>query len=263
MTAWARLAVDYQDDPKIAAAGPLAELLYLRGIAHSKGRLDDGFIASAVLPRLAFGIPADPEELAATLVRVGLWITVDDGYSVPPPTWEKWQETREKVERDRSASRARASRSRHARVTRDNGATRAPDTDTDTDGDADTAAAARGSAEHRSAVVAAAASLVAQRQGLPELARTKNHPERWLEGAVRRIAAEELADAHAHFEGRPGLSAEELADLYQPEIVESRPQRREGPCDLCGLRWDDPDHKRRHYEANADLPALDLDEVGS
>ena len=46
------LDVDYADDPKIIEAGPLAELLFVRGLAFCKQQLSDGHIARSQLSRM-------------------------------------------------------------------------------------------------------------------------------------------------------------------------------------------------------------------
>jgi len=53
---WAKLDAGYYDDEKIIAAGPMAELLFVRGIAFCRARMNDGFIRTEQLPRIAVGI---------------------------------------------------------------------------------------------------------------------------------------------------------------------------------------------------------------
>ena len=74
-----KLDVDYPDNPKIISAGPMAELLYVRGLCLAKRTLSDGFIDSRQFARM--GIP-DADAHAETLVANGLWRSVKNGYRI-------------------------------------------------------------------------------------------------------------------------------------------------------------------------------------
>ncbi len=78
---WARVDDNYPDHPKILAAGPLAELLDVRGIIYCARHETDGFIHTNALHNLGIGIPA-AKRRAAKLVEVGRWEVVDDGWMV-------------------------------------------------------------------------------------------------------------------------------------------------------------------------------------
>lgn len=75
------LDVDYASDEKVIAAGPMAELLFVRALAFSKRTLSDGRIRKAQLPVVAYGITGQTK-LAARLVHVGLWVTAEDGWQI-------------------------------------------------------------------------------------------------------------------------------------------------------------------------------------
>ena len=66
------LDANYLRDPKIRRAGPDAELLYLRGLAHSKSGETDGVIHDYDLDVIAVGLDG-AEDRAAKLVEVGAW----------------------------------------------------------------------------------------------------------------------------------------------------------------------------------------------
>jgi hypothetical protein len=87
-TLWVKLSVDYYNDPKIVTAGPLAELLFVRGLAYAK-KTNDPTIPRVMVPRLAIGIEADPTTLASCLVNEGLWTEGDGGFTIT--AWETWQ----------------------------------------------------------------------------------------------------------------------------------------------------------------------------
>lgn len=108
---WVKLDATYVEDERVMAAGPMAELLFIRSICYARRRVTDGHIPASAIRLLAFGIDADPHELAAALVAHGLWITVEDGWVLR--SYEAWQQTREGLAADAARKRAvRAERQR-------------------------------------------------------------------------------------------------------------------------------------------------------
>jgi hypothetical protein len=76
------LKVGYADDAKIIAAGPMAELLYVRSLAFIKRTEgSDGRIAANQLPAISLRI-AGASRLARRLVDVGLWERNGDGWYI-------------------------------------------------------------------------------------------------------------------------------------------------------------------------------------
>lgn len=76
---WIRLDDGFADHPKVLAAGPLATVLYVRGLCYASRHTTDGFIPTGAVPALAVGLdPAGPEDL----VRVGLWEKTEGGYTI-------------------------------------------------------------------------------------------------------------------------------------------------------------------------------------
>lgn len=99
---YAPLSAHYYKDDAIADVGPLAELLYVRGLAFCAEVLSDGYISDNQLRLfVAVGIPSYSKH-ADALCKVGLWIREDGGHRVI--AWTKWNlskdEIREKQERD-------------------------------------------------------------------------------------------------------------------------------------------------------------------
>lgn len=66
------LDVNYADDDKIVAAGPMGELLYVRSLAFAKRDRHDGLIRDGQFPIVAARIPR-ARLLAERLYGVGLW----------------------------------------------------------------------------------------------------------------------------------------------------------------------------------------------
>jgi hypothetical protein len=81
MMGWAKFDDGFTDHPKVAAAGPWAELLAVRGVIYAAKHETDGFIPDGQLPRLGVGIPA-VRKRAAVLVDVGLWGEVVGGWLI-------------------------------------------------------------------------------------------------------------------------------------------------------------------------------------
>lgn len=82
----------------------------------------------------------------------------------------------------------------------------------------------------RRKLIAAAAVVVADRQGKPEQSRSRGEPAKWLAGAIRGITGElteELADQRLD----TSVTAESLADLLAPP-----PDPTQGFCPDCGAR---------------------------
>ena len=100
---YAPLSARYYQDDAIALAGPMAELLYVRGLAFCASQLSDGFISDVQLTRfVGIGIPA-PKRHAQRLCDVGLWERVEDdllgngcGYRVI--SWLKHNRSRAEIE---------------------------------------------------------------------------------------------------------------------------------------------------------------------
>ena len=81
------LYVDYQSDPKILRAGPLAEVLFVRSLALCKRTMSDGHIDRAQLVTLTIGLPANGRRAVSALVSEGLWTETDAGWVIT--SWSK------------------------------------------------------------------------------------------------------------------------------------------------------------------------------
>ena len=106
------LDVNYLRDPKIRRAGPEAELLYLRSLAHAKGGNTDGFIADFDLDVVAVGLPRTKQRVKA-LIDNGLWIEGTGGWQIAG--WTKWNKTNKQLAEDKEAKRRGAEKTNHSR----------------------------------------------------------------------------------------------------------------------------------------------------
>jgi hypothetical protein len=66
------LDVNYADDDKIIAAGPMGELLYVRSLAFVKRARTNGRFADSQLPIVAARIPR-ARHIAQHVIDLGLW----------------------------------------------------------------------------------------------------------------------------------------------------------------------------------------------
>lgn len=106
---YAPLSAHYYKDDAIAEAGPMAELLYVRGLAFCADVLSDGFISDMQLARfVGVGIPT-PRKHAERLVIVGLWEKAQQdhiaGFQVK--AWAKWNLTKAQIQEKQRKDAAR------------------------------------------------------------------------------------------------------------------------------------------------------------
>lgn len=101
---YAPLSAHYYKDDAIAEAGPMAELLYVRGLAFCADVLSDGFISDTQLIRfVGVGIPT-PRKHAERLVLVGLWekaqpdLLGSEGTGYVVRAWAKWNLTKAQIQ---------------------------------------------------------------------------------------------------------------------------------------------------------------------
>ncbi len=134
--AWVRISDDFYDHPKFDAAGSLGIALWMAGLAWSNRNLTDGFIprktalrlldfedaAEAVSHAERNGVTNDPRNnditpsvarfVAERLVKAGLWIEAEGGFSIHGYLDYQKSAAQITAERDRSAARQKAFRDR-------------------------------------------------------------------------------------------------------------------------------------------------------
>jgi hypothetical protein len=99
---YARLYCSIREHDTCSALSDPAFRLYVCGIAYSRERLTDGFLADHVIARLA---PIrKPARAAAELASSDLWARTDDGYQIRD--WANHQETRDEVVAKKEAASA-------------------------------------------------------------------------------------------------------------------------------------------------------------
>jgi hypothetical protein len=101
---YAPLSAHYYKDDAIAEAGPMAELLYVRGLAFCADVLSDGFISDTQLTRfVGVGIP-QPKKHAERLILCGLWEKAEpglfgsEGVGFVVVAWAKWNLTKAEIQ---------------------------------------------------------------------------------------------------------------------------------------------------------------------
>ena len=105
--AWVKIDDQFHDHPKVLEVGPLAEALYIRGLAYAARYLTDGYIPAAHLRRMG---DLDAMEEAGKLVEAGLWDPCEKGYQIHD--YLDYQPSAEKVNADREAARIRMEKAR-------------------------------------------------------------------------------------------------------------------------------------------------------
>lgn len=106
------LDVDYAADEKVLAAGPMAELLYVRSLAFAKRTLSDGLIRTAQLPLVGINIP-NLARCSDKLVEVGLWVFADDGWLIVG--WTKRNKSAQTVRSESEQKRLASQKANHDR----------------------------------------------------------------------------------------------------------------------------------------------------
>ena len=104
------LDVNYLRDPKIRRAGPDAELLFVRGLAHVKSSKTDGVVWDFDLDVVAVGLTKVPARVRA-LVREGLWEPIDGGWLING--WPNWNPSTAELDDLRQRQRTAAAKTTH------------------------------------------------------------------------------------------------------------------------------------------------------
>lgn len=99
---WYKQRIGYYLEPDMINAGEEAEVLHQRAKAYSAQTESGGYIPAAALPLIT---PKRPQQRAAKLVAVGLWVAVNGGYLIAD-----WDE--DQAELEALAARRRADRER-------------------------------------------------------------------------------------------------------------------------------------------------------
>ena len=103
--------VNLANDPKILRAGYRAELLFRRANEYAKRLSRDGIVYEVELPIIGHGIPGNMSDHAASLVRVGLWQEVADGWIIC--SFLKWNMSQAEQEDARKQKRIGAAKTNH------------------------------------------------------------------------------------------------------------------------------------------------------
>lgn len=109
---YVQLDADYDSDDRLLEAGPLAELLYVRGLAFAKRTLSDGHITRAQLAIVGRAIPTVRKH-AQRLVDTGAWKETATGYEIS--AWKKRNKSAAEVAATGAQRQAAAIRANHDR----------------------------------------------------------------------------------------------------------------------------------------------------
>jgi hypothetical protein len=110
MSPWVRLDDSFDDDPRVTTAGPAAAGLLTMLLAYSNRNLSDGFVSETTVRQKA---GRQAESLKTVMVKVGLLKPEErdgiPGYRIHQD-FVRLQPTREQVEAERQAAKARKER---------------------------------------------------------------------------------------------------------------------------------------------------------
>ena len=121
---WLKLDDQYDDHEKIVAAGPMAELLDVRGMLFCARRETDGFVPYTQLAALGRDLKA-PKKLAEALVEVGRWEDDPDEKGWWVHDYLVYNPPSEKKNAEREAARERMRLAREAKQVRSSADVRA------------------------------------------------------------------------------------------------------------------------------------------
>ena len=114
MSLYLRLSTQFLLDPKIVSVGPVAGMLYVRGLLYSKEQQTDGFVPWDIVKIIGFDMQ-NVDEIVAKLVDSGLWKTTENGYEVGVEKWSKYQTTKDQNEAKRAFEANRKAAYREAK----------------------------------------------------------------------------------------------------------------------------------------------------
>lgn len=245
---WVKLDDNFPDDLKIHGLSDPAYRMYVSGLCLSNRLLSDGHLPAPLVRKL---VPRFRSATVAELVAAGLWQESAGGWFIS--AWAEHNESASTIKTRRAREREKKQRQRTTgaqAVDKDAGGRfvspgesrgSSPDpsrgespathpTPPHPTPGLDTSAAAA-NPRSRPDVLAAAAALIAERQGLHERAATKDNPQRWLDASVRGIANDHQQQAFDLLRQYPDTTAEQLADM----LTDPAPRLRAvpTPSNLC------------------------------
>lgn len=109
---YVKLDAEYASDDKLIEAGPMAELLYIRGLCFAKRTLLDGKITRSQLTAVGINIP-NVTKHAQSLVDVGAWTVTSQGWQIT--TWLKRNKSASTIAAEAEAKRAQSLQANHDR----------------------------------------------------------------------------------------------------------------------------------------------------
>lgn len=241
---WFKLDDSWDSHPKARAVGLTGRGLWISGGLHCARNLTDGRIEKDIVPVL-IATAQVPKTTVKKLVDSGLWIDHGDHYEMHG--YLDYQPSKAVVETDRKRWRDHKTRTKaDSRSPVDSARSSPVDSTVDSTGDstvattrartlsrlvssreenkgctiaaACTTVAEPAAAQAEPALIRAAASIVAERRRTATQALDKRNPAAWEASAMAGIRGDIIAVA------APGLDAEALADLVEPERPEPSPR---------------------------------------
>ena len=106
---WVRIDEEFTQHPKVVQVGPLGVALQVAALCYCNRNLTDGFVPRGVVRMLLdFDGLGDALQVANSLVKAGMWETVEGGYRVHD--FETYQPSKERVLAERERLRQRVAK---------------------------------------------------------------------------------------------------------------------------------------------------------
>lgn len=223
---WVKLDDGFFRNRKARLAGKDGRALFLAGLCYCGATLTDGHIATVDLSVIAAEADVKPA-VANTLVKVGLWEKVDDGWLVHDYT--HYNRLAADVKKDRDEGRERAARSRerarNADGTFGDGNSERP-TDPSSSSSrpfGDSSVSGSSSSNYRIGEEDDWPTIIAKRR-LERREREKGrvtNPQQWLTKTIGSVRDEFMPP-----DGWPTMTATEIADILEPHDSAPRNETR-------------------------------------
>lgn len=119
MGLYVKIETEILTDPKIMALSPEAFTLFVKGLAHAKQHETDGELHRISLKVVGIGI-RNVQKAAQELLKSGLWMETENGFTVGAEKWAKYQTTKQEIDSKRAQNRDRQQRFRDRKQGQDN-----------------------------------------------------------------------------------------------------------------------------------------------
>ena len=215
---WVKLSDDYYEDPRFGDVPPLAELLWVRGLAWCN-RNGERVLTRRAVAALSADMDCPPEALTAHLVACGSWIEHPPGWVIH--NYEKYQGVAVQLSEQRraagakggkaSAEKRRSTQAHEASATANGQQEPQPDTRYPVPNTTTTVSPAG-----REDAVAAALEVLFEREWATVPAGVARNRDTYRAGIKQRIRRDHAAELHRLAHDHPDWAPKQLAAAIAP-----------------------------------------------